>query len=282
MGSSAMSRSGLHVMAMAIMARWRMPPENSCGYMSARFDASGMPTRLSISMARFWRPSSTGPRGPGPSRRSGADAVDGFSELSGSWKIMAISPPADLLATALVHGQQVVALPEDLAGLDLQGRQQAHDGHGGDGLASPTPHHGEQLTAEISKLSPSRAWPGRRRCQKPPGGRGPTGRRRRTTSGSLRWGRRRGRQGRRRWGPGPSLELGVQCIAEAVTDEDEGEDGQEDGHARKKKACEARPPTSTWPRTPSGPRPGVGGTGPTPRNDRAASAGMMAPTSMVA
>ena len=30
-GSSAISRSGLQAMAMAIMARWRMPPENWCG-----------------------------------------------------------------------------------------------------------------------------------------------------------------------------------------------------------------------------------------------------------
>ena len=52
MGSSAMSRSGLQVIAMAIMARWRMPPENSCGYILARLRASGMPTRSSISMAR--------------------------------------------------------------------------------------------------------------------------------------------------------------------------------------------------------------------------------------
>ena len=31
-GSSAMRMSGLHEMAMAIIARCRMPPENSCGY----------------------------------------------------------------------------------------------------------------------------------------------------------------------------------------------------------------------------------------------------------
>ena len=30
-GSSAMSRSGSHATAMAIIARWRMPPENWCG-----------------------------------------------------------------------------------------------------------------------------------------------------------------------------------------------------------------------------------------------------------
>jgi hypothetical protein len=93
-GSSAMRRSGLQVMAMAIIARWRMPPENSCGYMLARLRASGMPTRSSISTARskacfllmpswmraispIWRPT----------------VCTGFSAVSGSWKIMAISLP---------------------------------------------------------------------------------------------------------------------------------------------------------------------------------------------
>ena len=30
-GSSAISTSGLHASAIAIIARWRMPPENWCG-----------------------------------------------------------------------------------------------------------------------------------------------------------------------------------------------------------------------------------------------------------
>ena len=30
-GSSAISRSGLHESAIAIITRWRMPPENWCG-----------------------------------------------------------------------------------------------------------------------------------------------------------------------------------------------------------------------------------------------------------
>jgi len=81
-------------MAMAIMARWRMPPENSWGYISARLRGSGMPTRSSISTARS------------SARRLGISwwmvAISaiclptlwtGFSALSGSWKIMAISPP---------------------------------------------------------------------------------------------------------------------------------------------------------------------------------------------
>ena len=42
-GSSAMSRRGWQDRPMAISARWRMPPENSCGYCLARRAASGRP-----------------------------------------------------------------------------------------------------------------------------------------------------------------------------------------------------------------------------------------------
>ena len=37
---------------MAIIARWRMPPESWCGYSFARCAGSGMRTRRSISTAR--------------------------------------------------------------------------------------------------------------------------------------------------------------------------------------------------------------------------------------
>ena len=46
-GSSAISRRGLHARPMAISARWRMPPENSCGYWLARRAASGRPASAS-------------------------------------------------------------------------------------------------------------------------------------------------------------------------------------------------------------------------------------------
>ena len=51
-GSSAMSTSGSLAIAMAIIARWRMPPEYSWGYSSARFGGLGMPTRSSSSTTR--------------------------------------------------------------------------------------------------------------------------------------------------------------------------------------------------------------------------------------
>ncbi|MFN8620031.1 MAG: hypothetical protein U0869_04665 [Chloroflexota bacterium] len=48
-----MSSDGSHASAMAIIARWRMPPENWCGYSSMRRFALGMPTSSSSSTARL-------------------------------------------------------------------------------------------------------------------------------------------------------------------------------------------------------------------------------------
>ena len=51
-GSSAISSFGSFVRAIAIITRWRMPPENSCGYSPTRRSASGMPTSPSSSIDR--------------------------------------------------------------------------------------------------------------------------------------------------------------------------------------------------------------------------------------
>ncbi len=51
-GSSAISRRGLLAMAIAIIARWRMPPDISCGKARARRSGSEMPTRPSNATAR--------------------------------------------------------------------------------------------------------------------------------------------------------------------------------------------------------------------------------------
>ena len=48
-GSSAISSFGLHARPIAMSARWRMPPENSCGYCLARSAASGRPAAASVS-----------------------------------------------------------------------------------------------------------------------------------------------------------------------------------------------------------------------------------------
>ena len=50
-GSSAISSSGSHDSAIAIMARCRIPPENWCGKSSTREEGCGMPTRPSMSIA---------------------------------------------------------------------------------------------------------------------------------------------------------------------------------------------------------------------------------------
>ena len=51
-GSSAMISCGSQARAIAIMTRWRMPPDSSCGYCLTRRSGDGMPTRRSISIAR--------------------------------------------------------------------------------------------------------------------------------------------------------------------------------------------------------------------------------------
>ncbi len=53
-GSSADEQVGSHASAIAMTARWRIPPENSCGNSSTRRAASGMPTARSSSMASTW------------------------------------------------------------------------------------------------------------------------------------------------------------------------------------------------------------------------------------
>ena len=79
---------------MAIMARWRMPPENSCGYWRARCFGCGMPTswrrltassvasffdisRWTMKTSEIWLPT----------------RCTGLSAVRGSWKIMLIFAP---------------------------------------------------------------------------------------------------------------------------------------------------------------------------------------------
>ncbi len=55
-GSSAIRIAGLHESAIAIIARWRMPPENWCGKSSTRDSGFGIPTWRSSSTARRFAP----------------------------------------------------------------------------------------------------------------------------------------------------------------------------------------------------------------------------------
>ena len=61
-GSSASSTSGRQASAIAMSTRWRIPPENSCGYWSKRASASAMPARVSSATASV--------RAAGPDARS--------------------------------------------------------------------------------------------------------------------------------------------------------------------------------------------------------------------
>ena len=51
-GSSPMTIAGSHASAIAIIARWRIPPDSSCGYARAALLA-GCPTSSSSSPARL-------------------------------------------------------------------------------------------------------------------------------------------------------------------------------------------------------------------------------------
>ena len=93
-GSSANSSVGPQARAMAIITRWRMPPDSSCGYWSRRRAASGIRTsrssRSAVSRAVFLDISRC--------TRSGSAIwspifISGFSDVIGSWKIIAISWP---------------------------------------------------------------------------------------------------------------------------------------------------------------------------------------------
>ena len=86
-GSSATSSRGRQATAIAIITRWRMPPDSWWGYSPMRRAGSGMPTRSSSSIARrraaapcsFWCWRSTSPIWR-------PTVSTGLSEVIGSWK----------------------------------------------------------------------------------------------------------------------------------------------------------------------------------------------------
>ena len=93
-GSSQMSSFGSHASAIAIIARWRWPPESWCGKLSTRRSGSGMPVRRSSSIARPRAAFSRSPRCVSSTSPIWLPTVNsGFSAVIGSWKIIAISVP---------------------------------------------------------------------------------------------------------------------------------------------------------------------------------------------
>ncbi len=93
-GSSAIRILGSHDIAIAIITRWRMPPDSSCGNCFMRRRASGMRTESSTAMARFSASAS-----PRPLCRRSPSTIcvpmlsTGLRLVIGSWKIMAMSSP---------------------------------------------------------------------------------------------------------------------------------------------------------------------------------------------
>ena len=94
-GSSAMRILGWFAIAIAIIARWRIPPENSCGYWFTRRSANGTPTSSSSAIVRLVASLSRIPElcVTIASEIWWPIVKTGFSDVIGSWKIIAISPP---------------------------------------------------------------------------------------------------------------------------------------------------------------------------------------------
>ena len=96
-GSSANSSLGLHDIAIAIMIRWRIPPESWLGNLRSICFGSGMRTRVSNSMLRA-RASLR--LIPSRTRRLSCSCEPilrtGLSAVIGSWKIMAMPVPNSL------------------------------------------------------------------------------------------------------------------------------------------------------------------------------------------
>ena len=88
-GSSAIRISGSQASAMAIITRWRIPPDNSCGYCFRRFSGSLTPTKVSISIARSLACSLLRSVWSRIASISWFPMVNtGFKLVIGSWKIM--------------------------------------------------------------------------------------------------------------------------------------------------------------------------------------------------
>jgi hypothetical protein len=85
---------GLQASAIAIITRWRMPPESWWGYCAARRSGSGICTRRSISIARASAAARVRPWcSTRVSRICRPIVSTGLSDVIGSWKIIEISLP---------------------------------------------------------------------------------------------------------------------------------------------------------------------------------------------
>ena len=112
-GSSAMMSFGLQASPIAIITRWRMPPENWCGYWSSRRSGSGMPTSRSSSTARARACASFMPRWICSGSMICSPMVRiGLSEVIGSWKIIEMSRPRISRISSSSSVEQVAAVEQ--------------------------------------------------------------------------------------------------------------------------------------------------------------------------
>ena len=103
-GSSATRTDGSPTSDMAITARCRIPPENSCGYWEMRSCGLGIPTSVSMRTASLSN-SALGIRGLRISTTSDTwrpILIDGLSDVIGFWNTILISEPRNSARRASV------------------------------------------------------------------------------------------------------------------------------------------------------------------------------------
>ena len=137
-GSSAMSSRGRQASPIAMSARWRMPPENSCGYCRARRSGSGSPAAASAAttfsstsrrvaspctsrVSATWRPTvvtglrlDMGSCGTRPICRPRIRRIRASSRPTSSWPAKRTEPPVTrpLPGSSPITDMAVVDLPE--------------------------------------------------------------------------------------------------------------------------------------------------------------------------
>ena len=137
-GSSAINSSGSHISAIAIITRWRKPPESWCGNWPSRMPGAVMPTRPISSAAR----SSAAAREP-PLWRVSTSAIcepmvnAGLRLVIGSWKIIAMRLPRSRAISRSDSDSEIGAGKAHLFRRTLAAaREQAHDRQRGHRLAA--------------------------------------------------------------------------------------------------------------------------------------------------
>ena len=139
-GSSAISSFGEQASAMAIITRWRMPPDSSCGYCFTRRSGSGnADDHEAVDGALHGGLLSRVPgAGSSVSPICRPMVRTGLSDVIGSWKIIEMSLPRILRISASVFSKQV-RRPGN-------GRH-LHCGPGGSGISRKIGHGSHRLAA---------------------------------------------------------------------------------------------------------------------------------------